>query len=39
MIYSPAKPIDLGVECINGKRDTFAGKSYKDNRVGFDGEV
>ena len=35
MIYSPAKPIDLGVEYINGKRDTFAGKSYKDNRVGL----
>lgn len=35
VIYSPAKPIDLGVEYINGKRETFAGKSYKDNRVGL----
>ena len=35
MIYSPAKPVDLGVEYINGKRETFAGKSYKDNRVGL----
>ena len=34
-IYSPVKPLDLGVEYINGKRDTFAGNSYKDNRVGF----
>ena len=35
VIYSPVKPIDLGVEYVNGKRDTFAGKSYKDNRIGL----
>ena len=35
VIYSPVKPLDLGVEYINGKRDTFGGKSYKDNRVGL----
>ncbi|WP_180176431.1 MULTISPECIES: DcaP family trimeric outer membrane transporter [unclassified Acinetobacter] len=35
VIYSPAAPIDLGVEYINGKRETFAGQSYKDNRVGL----
>ncbi|OTG69307.1 DcaP-like protein [Acinetobacter sp. ANC 4470] len=34
-IYTPVAPIDLGVEYINGKRDTFAGASYKDNRVGL----
>ncbi len=34
-IYSPAAPIDLGVEYVNGKRETFAGDSYKDNRVGL----
>ena len=34
-IYSPVKPLDLGVEYINGKRDTFAGNTYKDNRVGL----
>lgn len=34
-IYSPVKPLDLGVEYINGKRDSFAGDSYKDNRVGL----
>ena len=34
-IYSPATPIDLGVEYVNGKRDTFAGNSYKDNRFGL----
>lgn len=35
VIYSPVKPIDLGLEYINGKRDTFAGQSYKDNRIGL----
>lgn len=35
VIYSPAKPIDLGIEYINGKSETFAGQSYKDNRVGL----
>lgn len=35
VIYSPAAPIDLGVEYINGKRETFAGQSFKDNRVGL----
>ena len=34
-IYTPVAPIDLGVEYVNGKRDTFAGQSYKDNRVGL----
>ena len=34
-IYTPVAPIDLGVEYINGKRDTFAGQSYKDNRIGL----
>ena len=35
LIYSPVKPIDLGVEYVNGKRETFSGASYKDNRVGL----
>ncbi len=35
VIYTPAKPIDLGVEYINAERETFAGDSYKDNRVGL----
>ena len=34
-IYTPVAPIDLGVEYINGKRETFAGKSFKDNRFGL----
>lgn len=37
VIYSPAKPIDLGIEYVNGKRETFAGESFKDNRVGLMG--
>ena len=35
VIYSPVKPIDLGVEYINGKREAFTGKTFKDNRVGL----
>lgn len=35
VIYSPVKPIDLGVEYVNGKRDALSGKSFKDNRVGL----
>lgn len=35
LIYTPVSPIDLGLEYVNGKRDTFAGESYKDNRVGL----
>ncbi|WP_180114746.1 DcaP family trimeric outer membrane transporter [Acinetobacter sp. YH12140] len=35
VIYTPVKPIDLGVEYVNGKREAFTGKTYKDNRVGL----
>ena len=34
-IYSPVKPIDLGVEYVKGDRKTFEGKKYNDDRVGF----
>ncbi|EZQ02381.1 DcaP family trimeric outer membrane transporter [Acinetobacter sp. Ver3] len=34
-IYTPVKPVDLGVEYINGKREIFAGQSYNDDRVGL----
>lgn len=34
-IYSPVKPVDLGVEYVNGKRKNFNGDSYKDDRVGL----
>ena len=37
IIYSPAKPIDLGIEYVNGKRETFQGATFKDNRVGLMG--
>ena len=33
--FTPVKPIDLGIEYVNGKRETFAGDDYKDNRVGL----
>lgn len=35
LIYSPVKPIDLGIEYINGKREQFNGESFKDNRIGL----
>lgn len=35
LIYSPVVPVDLGIEYINGKRETFGGASFKDNRVGL----
>lgn len=34
-IYAPVKPVELGVEYVNGKRKTFAGNSYNDDRVGL----
>lgn len=34
-IYTPVKPVDLGVEYVNGKRETFSGASFKDNRIGL----
>ena len=33
-IYSPVKPVDLGIEYINGERETFAGEKFSDDRVG-----
>lgn len=35
IIYSPAKPVELGVEYVNGKRKNFAGTSFNDERVGL----
>lgn len=34
-IYSPVKPVDLGIEYLNGERKTFAGEKFSDDRVGF----
>ncbi len=34
-IYSPVKPVDLGIEYINGERETFEGEKFSDDRVGF----
>ena len=35
IIYAPVKPVELGVEYVNGKRKNFAGTSYNDDRVGL----
>lgn len=35
IIYAPVKPVELGVEYINGKRKAFSGNSYHDDRVGL----
>ncbi|QCO21431.1 DcaP-like protein [Acinetobacter cumulans] len=35
IIYSPVKPIELGLEYVDGKRETFAGKTFNDDRVGL----
>ena len=37
VIYSPVKPVDLGIEYVHGERETFAGDSYKDQRFGLMG--
>ena len=34
-IYSPVKPVDLGIEYINGERKNFHGQKFSDDRVGF----
>ncbi|MDM1486502.1 DcaP family trimeric outer membrane transporter [Acinetobacter towneri] len=34
-IYSPVKPVDLGIEYLNGERETFNGQKFSDDRVGF----
>lgn len=35
LIYSPVKPIDLGLEYVNGERETFKGDDFKDHRFGL----
>lgn len=35
IIYAPVKPVELGIEYINGKRKAFDGNSYNDDRVGL----
>lgn len=34
-IYSPVKPVDLGIEYINGERKNFHGQKFSDDRVGL----
>jgi hypothetical protein len=35
VVYSPVKPIEFGLEYVNGERKTFDGDKYKDNRIGM----
>lgn len=35
VVYSPVKPIELGVEYINGQRKTFNGQKFDDDRIGL----
>jgi hypothetical protein len=34
-VYSPAKPIELALEYVDGERETFAGQKFNDNRFGL----
>ena len=35
MVYSPVKPLEFGIEYVNGERKNFAGKKYDDDRIGL----
>ncbi|WP_159516408.1 DcaP family trimeric outer membrane transporter [Acinetobacter sp. 18QD2AZ41W] len=35
MVYSPVKPLEFGVEYVNGERKEFNNKKFKDNRIGL----
>lgn len=35
VIYKPVKPVSLGVEYLNGQRETFEGNKGKDERIGI----
>lgn len=35
LVYSPVKPIELGVEYVNGQRKTFNGQTFDDDRIGL----
>ena len=38
LVYSPVKPIEFGIEYVNGERKTFENNKYKDNRIGLMGK-
>lgn len=35
LVYSPVKPLEFGVEYVNGERKTFKNEKFKDNRIGL----
>jgi opacity protein-like surface antigen len=35
VVYSPVKPIEFGLEYVNGERKTFSGKKFDDDRIGM----
>lgn len=35
LVYSPVKPLEFGVEYVNGERKTFNNGKFKDNRIGL----
>lgn len=35
LVYSPVKPLEFGVEYVNGERKTFNNEKFKDNRIGL----
>lgn len=35
LVYSPVKPLEFGVEYVNGERKTFDNEKFKENRIGL----
>lgn len=35
LVYSPVKPLEFGVEYVNGERENFKNEKFKDNRIGL----
>lgn len=35
LVYSPVKPLEFGIEYVNGERKTFNNEKLKDNRIGL----
>lgn len=35
LVYSPVKPLEFGIEYVNGERKTFDNEKFKDNRIGL----
>ena len=35
LVYSPVKPLEFGVEYVNGERKDFNNDKFKDNRIGL----